>query len=72
MQAIRSDLMAHNNTYRHLVDQHSALDSRIQELQIKRFLNSDEEMEEVRLKKQKLHIKDEMERMLREQLRQPA
>ena len=69
MMAIREDLMAHNDSFRQLAYQHATLESQIGQLQQKRFLTSDEEMEEVRLKKLKLHVKDEMEQMVYSRIR---
>ena len=43
-----------------LAAEHSSLDSKLQQLHQKRFLSPDEEMEAVRLKKLKLHLKDAM------------
>lgn len=69
MMAIREELMAHDDSFRQLAHQHSILDSQIGQLQQKRFLTTDEEMEEVRLKKLKLHVKDEMEQMINARIR---
>lgn len=69
MTAIREELMAHDDSFRQLAHRHATLESRIGQLQQKRFLTSDEEMEEVRLKKLKLHVKDEMEQMVSARMR---
>ncbi len=61
----RQDLMAHNESYRQLSQEHSALEVQLNQLRERRFLSSEEEIEELRLKKRKLHIKDEMEALLR-------
>lgn len=44
-----------------LAAEHSSLDSQLQKLHEKRFLTPEEEMEAVRLKKLKLHVKDAMQ-----------
>lgn len=61
----RHDLMAHNESYRQLSREHSALEAQLSQFRERRFLSSEEEIEELRLKKRKLHIKDEMEALLR-------
>ena len=48
---------------RHLATEHLALDERLHELATHLHLNSDEVLEETRLKKLKLALKDEMSRL---------
>jgi len=43
-----------------LAAEHSTLDSQLRNLNQKRYLTSEEEMEATRLKKLKLHVKDAM------------
>lgn len=59
-------LLQTNEEYRELVSKHHALDDRLHELESKPHLTNDEQLEEVSLKKRKLHIKDRMEAILRE------
>ena len=47
-----------------LQQKHREYDSRLQELRSQRYLSDDEKLEEVRLKKKKLALKDQMEAML--------
>ena len=48
-----------------LMQEHSLYDRRLETLRAKLFLTEPEQMEEVRLKKLKLQLKDEMERLRR-------
>ena len=48
-----------------LMQEHSLYDRRLDTLQSKLFLTDSEQLEEVRLKKLKLSLKDEMERLRR-------
>ena len=48
-----------------LSQEHSLYERRLDTLRAKSYLTDEEQMEEVRLKKLKLHLKDEMERMRR-------
>ncbi len=50
-----------------LAAQHHALESRLDQLSAKHYLSEPEQLEELTLKKQKLHLKDRMEDLLRQQ-----
>jgi hypothetical protein len=52
-------------TFEELKVQHQDHERRLEELKNKSWLTPDEEMEEKRLKKLKLHLKDQMERLRR-------
>jgi len=58
-------LLQTNEEYRELVSKHHSLDDRLHELEAKHYLSDEEQIEEVSLKKRKLHIKDQMESLLR-------
>jgi uncharacterized protein YdcH (DUF465 family) len=51
--------------YRRLSDKHRSHEARLKELQSKLFLTEEEKIEEVNIKKQKLHLKDRMETIAR-------
>jgi uncharacterized protein YdcH (DUF465 family) len=57
----RDLLMASNEEFRRLADEHKQYSKRLESLSEKRFLSDDEKVEEVRLKKLKLRLKDQME-----------
>ena len=58
-----------HDTYRQLAQQHHELDSRLHELTARHYLSSNEQVEEVPLKKKKLALKDPMEVIAREYAR---
>ncbi len=66
---VRDLLIANNEEFRRLAQEHSQYSQRLDTLTQKRFLSEDEKIEEVRLKKLKLRLKDQMER-LEQQFRQ--
>jgi uncharacterized protein YdcH (DUF465 family) len=61
--AVREELLASNDEFRRLSQEHSQYSQRLDGLTQKRFLSEDEKIEEVRLKKLKLRLKDEMEKL---------
>lgn len=61
--SLRDQLMANNDEFRRLAHEHTQYSQRLDNLIAKRFLSDDEKMEEVRLKKLKLRLKDQMELM---------
>lgn len=58
-------LLETNDEYRELVSKHHELDDRLHELTARHYLSDNEQLEEVTLKKQKLHLKDRMEDLVR-------
>jgi uncharacterized protein YdcH (DUF465 family) len=54
-------LLETSDEYRQLAARHHELDDRLKELARKHYLSNDEQLEEVTLKKRKLHLKDRME-----------
>jgi uncharacterized protein YdcH (DUF465 family) len=53
--------MASNDEFRRLAQEHTQYAQRLDSLIQKRYLTEDEKLEEVRLKKLKLRLKDQME-----------
>ena len=70
-EAIREELMANNPEYRRLREEHIRYASQLELLATKNFLTEDEKVEEVRLKKLKLRVKDQMELLVRQALTAP-
>jgi uncharacterized protein YdcH (DUF465 family) len=60
---LRNQLLAGDEEFRRLVQEHSQYSQRLDNLIQKRYLTEDEKLEEVRLKKLKLRLKDAMERI---------
>ena len=61
---VRDVLIANNEEFRRLVSEHSQYSQRLDSLTQKRFLSEDEKIEEVRLKKLKLRLKDQIQQIL--------
>jgi uncharacterized protein YdcH (DUF465 family) len=66
MLASRDQLMANHEEFRKLAFEHTQYAQRLDSLTGKRFLTDDEKLEEVRLKKLKLRLKDQMESIERQ------
>ena len=64
-QEVKNLLLQGNDDYRQLAEQHSQLDRRLHELTDKHYLSTNEQFEEVTLKKRKLALKDRMEEIAR-------
>ena len=61
------NLLLHNDpTYRELAERHHQLDHKIHQFSDRHYLTDTEQLEEVTLKKLKLAVKDQMERITRE------
>jgi len=65
-QDLKALLLETNDEYRRLASQHHELDERLHKLESQHYLSDDQQLEEVTLKKRKLHLKDKMEAILRE------
>jgi uncharacterized protein YdcH (DUF465 family) len=67
----KDHLLASHDEFRRLASEHTQYAQRLDLLTQKRYLSDDEKMEEVRLKKLKLRLKDQME-LIERQYRQSA
>lgn len=65
IDATRRLLLERDSRFRQLFSDHHSLDDRLKLLASKPHLTDDEQLEEVRLKKEKLHLKDQMEDLVR-------
>ena len=63
---IKAHLMQTNEKFRELMNQHLEYKRMVEGLEAKPALTAQEEVEEHRLKKLKLHLKDEMEQIVSE------
>lgn len=63
-EAIREQLMASSPEYQRLLEEHARYAAQLDQLTSKHYLTEQEQMEEVRLKKLKLRVKDQMEMMV--------
>ena len=61
VDSVREQLLASHEEFRRLANEHTQHSQRLNSLIEKRYLSDDEQMEEVRLKKLKLRLKDQME-----------
>lgn len=61
---IRERLLKEDGHFRHLTEEHQGFEEKLEALQVRRWLSDQEQIEEVRLKKMKLALKDEMESIL--------
>jgi len=66
MLTSRDQLLTTHEKFRKLAQEHTQYSKRLDTLTQKRYLSEDEKLEEVRLKKLKLRLKDQMESIERE------
>jgi uncharacterized protein YdcH (DUF465 family) len=62
---LRNQLINSDQEFRELAAQHHDLDERLHSLSSKPYLSDSEQVEETKIKKRKLHLKDRMEDILR-------
>ena len=63
---VRDQLMVTNEQYQRLREEHTRYATQLDQLAAKTYLSDSEQVEEVRLKKLKLRVKDQMELMVRQ------
>jgi uncharacterized protein YdcH (DUF465 family) len=62
---LKRELLRTDEEYRQLAHQHHDLDEKLHSLAARNYLSEPEQLEEVTLKKRKLHLKDQMEDIVR-------
>jgi hypothetical protein len=62
---IKEELIATDDDFRRLYEEHQACERRLAEINQKSLLSQDDEIEEKKIKLHKLNLKDRMESMLR-------
>lgn len=65
-QEVKNLLLHNDPTYRELAERHHQLDHKLHQFTDRHYLTDSEQVEEVTLKKLKLALKDQMERIARE------
>lgn len=71
-QDLKAHLMATSDEFRRLATEHQTYKEKLQELAGKPYLTDLEQFEEIRMKKVKLRLKDEMEQMIQQYRKQTA
>jgi len=63
-EELKAHLLATNEQFRTLAEQHAQLKRKVEEIESKPHVTPDDELEEQRIKKQKLRVKDLMNGIL--------
>ena len=71
-EELKQRLLQSDPEFRQLATQHHDLDEKIHNLATRPYLSQPEQLEEVTLKKKKLHLKDQMENILRHHRSEPT
>ncbi|HXA86285.1 MAG TPA: YdcH family protein [Candidatus Dormibacteraeota bacterium] len=72
VDSVREQLLASHEEFRRLAQEHTQHCQRLHSLIEKRYLTEDEKLEEVRIKKVKLRLKDQMQMIEQEYQRSHA
>jgi len=63
-EEIKEHLMSSSPGFRRLVEEHQLYEGQLNELQSRHHMTERDHLEEIRLKKKKLHLKDQMNSMI--------
>ncbi len=63
-EELKAHLLTSDSHFRELVEQHAQLKHQVEEIESRQFVTEEDELEEQRLKKLKLHAKDQMNEIL--------
>ena len=63
-EEIKEHLISSNPEFRRLVEEHKQYEGRLQELHNRHHITESDHLEEIQLKKKKLHLKDQMNAMI--------
>lgn len=69
VESVREQLLASHEEFRRLAQEHNQHSQRLHSLIEKRYLTEEEKLEEVRIKKVKLRLKDQMQMIEQEFMR---
>jgi uncharacterized protein YdcH (DUF465 family) len=64
-EELKQELVQSDNNFRQLFREHQQFERRLEKLSQKSLLSPEDELEEKRIKVHKLHLKDQMESLLR-------
>ena len=64
-ESLKQELLETDEEFRRLHEEHQSFERRLEELQQKSFFSEEDEVEEKSIKLHKLHLKDQMEHILR-------
>ena len=63
-EEIKGHLLSANPEFRRLVEEHKQYEGKLEELHNRHHMTEQDHLEEIRLKKKKLHLKDQMNSMV--------
>lgn len=69
---IRETLMSSDSEFRKLASEHSNYEAQLEQLQTQSYLDSEDLIMQITLKKMKLRVKDRMEQMVAHYLSEPT